>query len=419
VEDKTKVKIKPLFLFGKSPVFIRRDKLGFFNLKDDSELDSRTEEILYKLNLKIEPKLIIRKDDNLNNLDPDIDIYIVFSHTVTRFNNMVSLAKKGKPIIITSEESAIGEALDTYEYLSDFNNVFFASSFLEVNNKIRLLNLSSQLKNKNIAIFDSGEHSNIYSCWYKNPLIKGKFNTHYIDIEDFKNRYNKVNKKKADTLAQEWVDECEVNEPSIMDIAKSARLYIAMKDIIEDMKANIAYVLWCGQFNSMLDTKMCFAVSKLNDNGILTGCWRGENLLPMLVLNSISGKNVFFGEIHMYDKGILSIRHCAVSKKLANCKYTLRRWRDKKGTVTGYCRLPEGEVTIMNSGQGDRVVIFGARIIETKDIEGDNCRTTLWMEISDENIIKRFVGRELALVYGSYVEEAKDFAEMLGTKAVC
>jgi len=419
VEDKIKIKIKPVFLLGKNPVFIREDGLGFINIKDDRKLDSRIDKILDSLNLKSEQKLIIRKDKDLNDLESDIDVYIVFSHTLERFKNMVSIAKTGKPVIITSDEGAIGEALDTYEYLSDFNNVHFASNFLEVKNKIKLLNLSSQLKNKKIVIFDSGERSDSYSCWYKNPLIEGNFKTKYVNLEDFKNRYDSVDQRKAEKLAQKWVDECEVIEPSILDITKSARLYIAMKDIIKNMKADIAYVLWCGQFNSMLDTKMCFVVSKLNDNGILTGCWRGENLLPMLVLNSISGKNVFFGEIHMYDKGILSIRHCAVPKKIANCKYTLRRWRNKRGTVTGYCKLPEGEVTIMNSGQGDRAVIFTGKLLETKDIEGDNCRTTLWIEIADENIIKRFVGRELALVYGNYVEEAKDFAETLGTKSVC
>lgn len=418
MEDKIKIKIKPVFLLGKNPVFIRKDSLGFINVKGDRRLNSRTDEILDNLNLESEPKLIVKKDEDLNNLEPDIDIYIVFSHTVERFKNMVSLANKEKPIIITSEKGAIGEALDTYEYISDFNNVYFASSFLEVKKKIKLLNDVTQLQNKKIVIFDSGKRSNFYSCWYKNPLIEGNFKTQYVNLEDFKNRYDNVDQREVDSLAQKWMDECEVIEPSILDIAKSARLYIAMKDIIKDMKANIAYVLWCGQFNSMLDTKMCFAISKLNDNGILTGCWRGENLLPMLVLNTISGKNVFFGEIHMYDKGILSIRHCAVPKKIANCKYKLRRWRDKKGTVTGYCRLPEGEVTIMNSGQGDRTVIFGGRLIDKKDIGGDNCRTTVWIEISDENIIKRFVGRELALVYGNYIEEAKEFARMLGIIAV-
>jgi L-fucose isomerase-like protein len=235
-----------------------------------------------------------------------------------------------------------------------------------------------------------------------------------VDVEDFEKRYKGVENSEAGDLAKKWMDECEVKEPSLEDITKSAQLYIAMKNIIENMEADAAYVLWCGQFGKMLGTKMCFAIAKLNDAGFLTGCWRGENLLPMLMLRYLSEKPIFFGEVHTYRDGIMSLRHCAVPTKITSSPVVLRRWRDREGTVTGYCEMPKGEVTLVNSGTGDRMVVMRGDVVDCRDLGGENCRTTVWIKIENRELIQEITGREFAMVYGDYLEDANEVGAMLG-----
>jgi L-fucose isomerase-like protein len=412
-QQKKWIKVIPVFLLGSNPSFIREDGLGFRDVKDEAEQNARTDEVLHGLGVEIEPKVLVREEDDFHGIDTNADVLIIFAHCLHRFPHLIKLAQTGIPMIISSEEGAAGEILDTYEYLAEFDNVKVAFSLDEIRRRLRILNAVRQIGGTKVCVFDSGERPPDGVPWYNNPLLKGMFNTEYVDLADFEKRYKSVDKKEAESLAKKWMTESEVKEPSLEDVARSARLYIAMKGIIEDIRADAAYVLWCAQFDKMLGTKMCLAVTKLNDAGHLTGCWRGENLLPMLILHYLSQKPIFFGEVHTYRDGILSVRHCAVPSIITSSPLVLRNWRDRKGTVTGYCQMPKGGVTVLNSGIGDRIVVVQGEVVKCEDLGGDNCRTTVWVKLEDQALVHKLTGRELAMVYGDCVEEAKEVGTML------
>lgn len=215
-----------------------------------------------------------------------------------------------------------------------------------------------------------------------------------------------------------WVKPSKFRKPSFEDVVKSARVYLAMKSIMQAMKANVAYVLWCGQFTKELGTKMCFALTKLADEGVPAGCWRGENLLPLLLLHSASNKPVFVCGAQMRQSKIVAFRHCFAPTVMVRGKYVLRRWRDMEGTVTAYCQLPKGEVTLVNCGFGDRLIVVKGKVLDCKDLGGDNCKMTVWVEFEDEDVIERFVGREFAMVYGDYKKDIEEIGTSLGLKGM-
>jgi hypothetical protein len=76
--------------------------------------------------------------------------------------------------------------------------------------------------------------------------------------------------------------------------------------------------------------------------------------------------------------------------------------------------MPKGEVTIVNAGQGDRIVVMRGDALQSRDLGGDNCRTTVWVKIEDEKVVHNLKARELAMVYGDYVEETREVGKMLG-----
>lgn len=85
-----------------------------------------------------------------------------------------------------------------------------------------------------------------------------------------------------------------------------------------------------------------------------------------------------------------------------------------EGTVTGYVQLPRGQITLVNSGIGDKIVVVKAEAVDCKDLGNETCRMTVRVRLKNGNISRKFVGREFAMVYGDYSKEAKEIGAKLG-----
>ncbi|MEM3356265.1 MAG: hypothetical protein QW166_00385 [Candidatus Bathyarchaeia archaeon] len=395
------LKIASIFLFG-SANFI--------------EHEAKSDKLLDRLGLSKELKFIVRKDEDILQINICvIDGFVIFPCCIERFSSLIYLAESKLPIIVLGERENFGYALDTYGYLASHENVEIAFNMRELKEKIKAIKSAKMLKEMKICVFDSGVWKLDGAAWHKNPIVSGKLNTQNIDKEKFLEAYKNADKREAEGLARKWIAESEkVLEPTFEDVVKSARVYLAMKKVMGEMKADAAYVLWCGQFTKELGTKMCFALAKLADDDYPVGCWRGENLLPLLILYKISHKPVFACEANSHKGKVITLSHCFAPTTMASRKYILRRWRNMEGTVTGYCQLPKGKVTLVNCGTGDRLVVVKGKVLDCKDLGGDNCRMTVWVELENEDVIRNFVGREFAMTYGDYEREAKQTGRALG-----
>jgi len=400
-------RIIPVFLLGKA----LGSKLGKSQITENLQADR----ILRKYGLDTESKLLIRKENQLLGINlHGTDAFIIFPYCTDRFAPLIYLAETKKPIIIVSEENTFNNALETYQYLADHNNVELAFSPKEVKAKIEAINASKLLQSTKVCLFDAGEWKLEGIAWQKNPLFSNRLNVENINVQKFLEYVQTADSKKAEVLAKRWMENAEVLEPSLADVTKTARIYLAMKRSLREMKAKAAYVLWCGQFTKKLQAKMCFALAKLADDGYPTGCWRGENLLPMLILHTVSKKPVFTAEALTHEGNTITLRHCFAPTKLTRSKYVLRRWRNMKGTVTGYCQLPKREVTLVNCGIGDRIVVTKGKVVECKDLGGQDCRITVWVRMEKPELIAKSVAREFAMVYGDYEDIAAETAQNLG-----
>jgi L-fucose isomerase-like protein len=405
------LKILSLFLLGDGQSFIGEDK---------AEQETKSANILIELGLDKKSKLLVRKEEEILGVNiHGVDVFVIFPYCSERFSSLIYLADTRKPAIIFSEEETFCNALDTYEYLSDHENVQIAFNPEELKRKLRVLDASRWLEKTKVCLFDAGEWKLNGIAYLRNPATLNRLNMRNIDKAKFLETYKNADRTEARNLAKRWMSSAvKVLEPSLEDVVKTARVYLAMKAVMKTMKADAAYVLWCGQFTKKLGTKMCFALAKLADDGIPVGCWRGENLLPLLMLHSISKKPVLPCEAHTRREGIISVRHCFAPTALASGKYVLRRWRDMEDTVTGYCQLPKGEVTLVNCGIGDKLVVAKGNVQDCRDLEGENCRMTVWVKLDDAEVIHKFVGREFAMVYGDYADEVREFGMKLGLKVL-
>ncbi len=403
-------RILSIFLLGNSSEIISKNK---------AKQDTQTDQILKRYGITTTGKYLIRKDKDILGINNhDADGFIIFPYTLQRFAPLIYLAETKKPITIVSQEDTFLSALETYDYLSDHENVQLAFGPKEVKARIKATRRATWFENIKICLFDAGKWELDGITWQRNPLFSGRLNVENIDMDRFLEACKSIDKARAEGLAKKWMKESRVLEPSLEDITKCARIYLTMKVTMKKMKAKAAYVLWCGQFTKPLEAKLCFTLAKLADEGYPVGCWRGGNLLPMLILHAVSNKPIFTPEALSYRRKTITLKHCFAPSTIGPCEYTLRRWRTMKGTVAAYCQLPKGKVTLINCGIGDKMVVTKGDLVDCKDLGGKNCRITTWVELENEESIHKFVGREFAMVYGDYEDESKELAAKLGLRVL-
>jgi L-fucose isomerase-like protein len=405
-----RIRVAPVFLLGSSPDLEAEDRAG---------LEREAESILEGFDLSWTPKALIEKEEDLLGLDAEgVDAFVLFPYSSSRFTNLIWLADLGRIVYVLGEGRAFPNALDTYEYLADHGNVRFALDREDLQREVRSAEAAEWVRSARVCLFDKGGWGLEKAAYLKNPAVGGMLNVQRVDEARFMELFEGVKGSEAEDLARGWMAEAEVREPSFEDVVRSARVYLAMRAAVEEMEAEAAYVLWCGQFTRQLGTKMCFALAKLGDDGLPVGCWRGENLLPLLILRAASGEPVFVCEAQAREGRSTSFRHCFAPGVIASCRYVLRPWRDMEATVTGYCQLPDGEVTLVNSGIGDSIVVAKGMLRDCGDLGGENCRITAWVDFEDEAPLRNLRGRECAIVYGDYAEEARLIGERLGLKVL-
>lgn len=403
-------KIVSIFLLGSGPNLIS---------PDETKQNTVSDEILDRFGIGKPSKLLVREEKEIDEIAVQgVDMFIVFPSCAERFTHLIKIAESNVPMIVVGEGDAFPHALDTYEYLADHDNVEKAFTVKEVKDKISVLQAAKCVKESRILVVDMENLKPEALAWFKNPLGLDKLNAYHVSLDRLFETFRKTDDVEAKKLAGRWAEECEVKEPSFEDIVLSARVYLALESVRKEVDADAVYIPWCAQLNPGFGTKPCLALAKLADDGVPVGCYKGENLLPLLILRAVSGKPVFVCEANGYDNGIIELRHCFAPTMLADSKPVLRRWREMEHTVTGYCQLPKGKVTLVNCGIGDRIVVAKAEVVDCKDLEGDNCRITIYVRPESEQTVSKLVSREFALVYGDCADKASAVAEILNLKDV-
>jgi hypothetical protein len=274
------------------------------------------------------------------------------------------------------------------------------------------------VKTASVIVFGMEDLNPEDAASWKNPITLHTLNIRHVKPERLIETCGKASKTKADSLAKQWISESTVKEPSFEDVVTSARIYLAFKRIVKEENADAVYVPWCGVFTKLLQAKLCYALARLADDGIPSGCWRGENLLPLLILHAVTRKPVFVCEAHRKRGKVLELRHCFSPTKLSETMPILRPWRSMPHTVTAYCQLPEGTATLLNSGIGDKILITKTQIQDCKDLEGDNCRITIHAKLPNTETVRKLQSLEFALAYGDHTKEAKKVAKHLGIQVL-
>ncbi|PIX31650.1 hypothetical protein COZ60_03400, partial [Candidatus Bathyarchaeota archaeon CG_4_8_14_3_um_filter_42_8] len=131
----------------------------------------------------------------------------------------------------------------------------------------------------------------------------------YVKSEEVIKRWENVSAERTRPLVENWMKEAErIVEPEEKDLVAVAKLYLVMKDLLEEKNAE-AITMAYGE--SPLPVP-CFAYTNLRDEGVPSACEADIiSLLSMIMLNYVAEKPCFMGNIFVdATDGTLVITHC-------------------------------------------------------------------------------------------------------------
>jgi L-fucose isomerase-like protein len=236
-----------------------------------------------------------------------------------------------------------------------------------------------------------------------------------------------INKKSLVNIVAQWEKEAaEVIEPQLTDLYETARMYSALKILLEREKANALGINCLEMMKKLKTFPPCYALTRLRDEGIHAACETDiVTLLTMMLLGYISDAPAFMGNIvaAIPATNTISISHDVTPTKMAGYEapakpYILRNYHWSPG-VTAHVELDIGqELTLARiSRELDKICLTSGSLVECRDTIA--CRTTISVTINDvRELVKRTYGYHLAVVYGNQTKLTSELCHKMGIQAV-
>ena len=213
-------------------------------------------------------------------------------------------------------------------------------------------------------------------------------------------------------------DTCSQKEATGDDVLKAARMYLALRRIVEEEKLD-ALTLSCFDLIGATATTGCLALALLNDEGIVAGC-EGDlrTLFTMCVVKAVTAKPSFMANPSMVDSRTneFVFAHCTVGIRQTE-RFSLRSHFESGISVGIQGYLPLGEVTVVKCG-GDRLdeyFVASGELLENTDFV-NMCRTQVRVRLhaSAGYFLHSPLGNHHVLLCGNHAERLKGFLSANG-----
>ena len=223
----------------------------------------------------------------------------------------------------------------------------------------------------------------------------------YALIESKKNMNQ--NKELSDSFVN-IAQSC--NLPQNVELEKAISLYLALKELTKRNKLD-AITIRCFDVLQDLETTGCFALSQLNDSGIIAGC-EGDivSAVGMLWVYYLTGKIPWMAnpaQIKL-SENTLWLAHCTVPRTLVG-KYQVTTHFESQMGVAIQGHFEPGPVTLLRIGgkKLDKIWITDAEI-RNSGISPSLCRTQIEVHLEDTSVsdlLNQPLGNHLVVVPGT------------------
>ncbi|MEL7565206.1 MAG: L-fucose/L-arabinose isomerase family protein [Dehalobacterium sp.] len=209
-------------------------------------------------------------------------------------------------------------------------------------------------------------------------------------------------------------------------VSKSVRAYVALKKIIEEQSLDAVAIECWPDFMNIYGGAVCFAVGKLNDDGIVAACEADIcGAISMLFAQYLSGQAVFLADLvaGYEDKDELVFWHCGAAPRcLAACKEECYAGihPNRRLPLSLYFPLKDGLVTVsrlspgrkeslrllIGKGEGEKApMLFNGNSMPVK--------TERPVKAILDNLVEKGFEHHYVISYGNITAELKEVARLL------
>jgi L-fucose isomerase-like protein len=240
-----------------------------------------------------------------------------------------------------------------------------------------------------------------------------------IDLNELKNLIDNITDEEIEDPLYSLTKKAKsIKEPSKKEIKEVVKVYSALKKIIDKYKSN-ALSVRCFDLVIDLKTTGCFALSKLNDDGITAGC-EGDivSTIGMIWANLFTEEVVWMANPSSLDEqnNSLWLAHCTVPISLVD-NYQLRSHFESGLGVGIEGEISNGKVTLLRIGGKnlEQIWISNGEIVESGNSEV-LCRTQVKVKLHGSakvsDLLRNPLGNHILMVRGSYAKELLEWWEI-------
>jgi len=362
--------------------------------------------------------------------DENIDGYVVYMVGIWT-SVPQEVMKSGRPTILVDDlYGGSGEFLTAYSEAKRLNlNVTGVSSsrIEDVVEAVKCFECIKKLRSSAILRVGTG-----FGCTEKG--VQDVFGTKVIPIkyEQLNDAYIGADKAEVKKWADKWISEAEkVVEPSREEIEKSGAMYLAMKKLMDENKAQAITVNCLGGFyGGKIKAYPCLGFFQLNNDGLVGACESDlKSTITMLIMGYLTGRPGYISDpVIDTSKNQIIYAHCVATNRAygpggkANPYHIRNHSEDRKGAAVRSL-MPLGEMTTSLEFDPDKkeIIIHRAKTVENID-EDKACRTKLAAEpVGDMNKLLRYWdtwGWHRVTYYGDLSRPVEHIATLLGFKII-
>jgi hypothetical protein len=318
--------------FGRYPRFVKPDYSGFEREVDGSFIMNRAKELELQLrqcledaDVKLLEPTIVLSEEELNKVSSgSSDLILICKFCLGLTESLEELVSFRVPIVIFGESRVPYLALDAYEYLHDKGDVHIALDYQDLKAKVKACGLRKILRDAKVLALSTDLPAYEQGAVLRNPRLEQIMERFGIQVEHVKHadlveKWRQTSDKVAVGLAKEWLREAyRIIEPNENDLVLEAKLYLAIKRLVEERSA-VAVTMVCSDQIAPLPAE-CFAFAKLRDEGIPAGCEADlTSLLMLLLVQKLCQRPAFMGNVLVVNpkEETVAISHCAMPFKMA------------------------------------------------------------------------------------------------------
>ncbi len=241
-----------------------------------------------------------------------------------------------------------------------------------------------------------------------------------VPIDEILSTINEVNESKFQNVLESLLN-VKTIEPKRNDLLNSLRLYIAIKKLALRYNSKLITIR-CFDLISHGVTA-CLPLSLLNDEGIVAGC-EGDipAALTMYILNRLSGRPTFMGNIAWIEGKDVLITHCTVALRLVRSFIFRSHFESGIGlSIEGY--PTKGlivSIARLDINKNELRASVG-RVMNTEPLlRNKACRTQFLIRLEGDPkcVIEDAIGNHYVIALGDIRRQLKYLALMLKLKYV-